>query len=79
MSRIKTWKVQEWEGSPQPDNKINLACQQCGTEAACPTHGSPNSILVGAFGMRILAEGDIQKGFLPDAIQCRVCRVVYAQ
>jgi hypothetical protein len=71
----KTWKVLEWDKIP--DNSIGLICPECGTEAEMPTHGRSPPIIA-AIGLRlILDHGNPPDSFLPAAVMCRYCRMIF--
>lgn len=74
---MKTFKVLS---DFDADGVIPLCCPKCESDALCPTHGDPGTLIIAVIGLGLVCDppGDpVNDDYLPDVIQCRQCRTIW--
>jgi hypothetical protein len=78
---VKRWKVLDWPDRPATARTISLACPKCGWDGELEVGEMPGALIVATIGLAIVFEPPgyaPPSNSMPEAIQCRGCRRVWA-
>lgn len=81
LTRVKSWKVLQWNDRPPKVETILLACKHCKTDAAVPIGPLPGGMVIAAIGLNLIFDPPGYKppvNFMPNEIQCRTCGKIYS-